>query len=55
MKRLITWFLFETVLGDRLIGLAERVLGVGVLPVGMIDDSVDELVDELLDKAQLNA
>jgi len=48
MKRFVAWFLFRTALGDRLIGLAERVLGIGVLPVETIDDLADVLLNEAL-------
>ena len=53
MRRFVNWFLFETALGDRLIGLAERRLGIGVLPVVLIDDSLDALATELLDNMQI--
>lgn len=44
MKRIITWFLFETRAGDRLLHLLETRLGIGILPTESIDEVASALV-----------
>lgn len=44
MKRLIVWFLFETVAGDRLLAAMEAHLGLAITPVETIDEAVRILV-----------
>jgi len=45
MKRLVSWFLYETWLGDVLIGGLERGLGIAIVPVETIDEASQVLVD----------
>ena len=39
--RIVTWLLFQTLIGDRLIGLIERYLGIGVVPVEILEHCLD--------------
>jgi len=45
MKRFVGWFLFETSLGDCVLGALERALGIGIVPVETIDEASQVLVD----------
>lgn len=47
MRRIVKWVLFQTFLGDLLLGLAERVLGLGIVPIESID--VDDTATSLLE------
>lgn len=48
MKRYIGWLLFETRLGDRVLRFIEVHLGIGVLPVEVVDEAAMVLLQAIV-------